>query len=124
MKFPKDWPSGCPHESTPEANGVVFRIVKRNPASHEDFLSHHETGRMPKASPCLRCGLSLFRLLEDALNQQKLLPRLGKVIASACLSSDHGKACATEGQQPTHTTWWPCEGVDRAKLFVFVLEVP
>jgi hypothetical protein len=85
--------------------------------------SHHETGKLPRADPCLRCGLSVFRELEDALNQQKLLPKLGNKIAKALLEAAHGKACLTKGQQPTHTTWWPYEGVDRAALFVVVQEV-
>ena len=85
--------------------------------------SHHETGKLPKAEPCLRCGLSVFGGLEDALNQQELLPQLGNQIAKATLQATHGKACLTKGQQPTHTTWWPYEGVDRAEPFTVVQEV-
>jgi hypothetical protein len=29
---------------------------------------------------------------------------------------------ASVGKQPTHTTWWPYEGVDRASLFSIVPE--
>lgn len=104
MTFPKDWPPGCPAADTPDAEGDVFRIVKDNPVTAADMLSHHETGKLPKADPCLRCGLSVFRLVQDALNQQQLLPKLGKRIAKALLEAAHGKACLTRGQQPTHTT--------------------
>lgn len=123
MTFPKDWPPGCPSADTPDAEGDVFRIVKGNPVTVADMLSHHETGKLPKADPCLRCGLSVFRLLEDALNQQKLFPKHGNKIAKALLEATHGKACLTRGQLPTHTTWWPYEGVDRAAPFVVVQEV-
>jgi hypothetical protein len=123
MTFPKDWPSGCPSPDTPDAAGDVFRIAKENPVTAGDMRSHHETGKLPRADPCLRCGLSVFRELEDAMNQQKLLPKLGNKIAKAMLEAAHGKACLTKGQQPTHTTWWPYEGVDRAVLFVVVMEV-
>lgn len=123
MTFPQDWPFGCPPADTPDAAGDVFRIVKGNPVTPEDMQSHYETGRLPKADPCLRCGLSVFRELEDALNQQKLLPKLGNRIAKAPLEAAHGKACLTKGQQPTHTTWWSYEGVDRAALFLVVQEV-
>ncbi len=123
MTFPKDWPSGCPSADTPDATGAVFRIVRGNPVAAEDVQSHHETGRLPKADPCLRCGLSVFRDLEDALNQQRLLPKLGNRIAKALLEGAHGKACPTKGQQPTHTTWWSYEDVDRAALFHVVQEV-
>jgi hypothetical protein len=123
MTFPEDWPDGCPSDETPDAVGDVFRIVKENPVTAEDMKSHHETGKLPRADPCLRCGLSVFRVLEDALNQQKLLPKLGNRIAKALLGAAHGKACPTKGQQPTHTTWWPYEGVDRSLPFVVVQEV-
>jgi hypothetical protein len=123
MTFPNDWPSGCPSADTPDAEGNVFRLVKENPVSSCDMRSHHETGKLPKADPCLRCGLSVFRELEDAVNQQKLLPKLGSMIAIANLKATHGKACLTKGQQPTHTTWWPYEGVERAVLFSVVQEI-
>jgi hypothetical protein len=124
MTFPQDWPSGCPSPDTPDAAGTVFRIVKGDPVTAGDMLSHHEMGKLPRADPCLRCGLSVFQELEDAQNQQQLLPKLGDKIAQAQLEAEHGKACLTKGQQPTHTTWWPYEGVDRASLFVIVQEVP
>jgi len=123
MSFPLDWPAECPSAVTPDAEGEVFRIVKENPPGASDMLSHHETGKLPKADPCLRCGLSVFRTLDDALNQQKLLPRLGKRIAKGHLTDADGKAAPTPGQQPTHTTWWPFEGIDRAAKFVVVQEV-
>ncbi|MGL5097174.1 MAG: hypothetical protein ACRDD1_16430 [Planctomycetia bacterium] len=123
MTFPKDWPKDCPAIDTPDADGEAFRIVNGDPVTAADVSSHHETGKLPKADPCLRCGLSVFRMVEDALNQQNLLPKLGGKIAKAILSPIHGKAYPTRGQQPTHTTWWPCEGIDRASLFVVVREV-
>lgn len=123
MMFPQSWPIGCPSVDTPDAGGEVYRIVKDNPVTMADMLTHQETGRLPKADLCLRCGLSVFRLIEDAVNQQKLLPKLGKRIAKGLLTVVHGKACLTTGQMPTHTTWWPYDGVDRAVIFVVVQEV-
>ncbi len=123
MTFPDDWPKGCPPDEAEDAYGEVFRIVRDYPPSNSDMMSHHETGRLPKAPPCLRCGLSVFLVEEDAVNQQQLLPKLGKRIANATLNATHGKISLTPGQQPTHTTWWPCTIVDRAALFVVAKEV-
>ncbi len=103
--------------ATPDANGEVYRIVKNNPVQWTDMQSHYELGRLPKADACLRCGLSVFQLLEDAIHQQQLMPRLGSYIAKGQLSLSHGKAVLTPGQQPTHTTWWPYEQVERELLF-------
>jgi len=124
MPFPDTWPDDCPPNEAEDATDEVFRIVKNNPAVASDMLSHFETGKLPHAPPCLRCGLSVFRLLADALNQQGLMPRLGKRIAKGELRPEHGRTLLTPGQQPTHTTWWVAVDVDRAALFVVVKEVP
>jgi hypothetical protein len=123
MNFSKDWPSGCPADDTLDAAGEVFRIAKENPVTASCMESHHESGKLPKADPCLRCGLSVFRDVEDAINQRNLLPKLGDKIAKGLLLDEHGKACLTKGQQPTHTTWWPYEGVDRASLFIVIRDL-
>ena len=123
MTFPEDWPSDCPSADTPDATGEIFRIVKGNPVTAADLRSHHESGKLPKANPCLRCGLSVFLELGDALHQQQLLPQLGNKIAQARLEPMHGKARPTPGRQPTHTTWWPYQEVDRAVIFTVVQEL-
>lgn len=123
MTFPLDWPNDCPPAEAEAASGEVFRIVRESPASTADMLSHHETGRLPKAPACLRCGLSVFRTLEDAIHQQQLLPKLGKRIAMGTLVASHGKMQLTPGHQPTHATWWPCVFVDRVSPFSIVKEV-
>ncbi len=123
MTFPQDWPNGCPATDVPGADGIVYRIVKVSPPTATDMLSHHESGRLPTANPCLRCGLSVFGILEDARNQRQLMPKLGGWIARGTLTPTHGKAHRTPGQQPSHTTWWPYEGVDRAAIFSVIPEV-
>lgn len=122
LAFPSDWPNGCPPEDAQDANGTVFRIVKNDPPNDVDFISHFESGRIPKAPPCLRCGLSVFRELKDAVHQRLLMPKLGRWIAKATLEAVHGKTKLTQGQQPTHTTWWAYDGVQRASPFTVVSE--
>jgi len=120
--FPKDWPDNCPPPDAEDANGGVFRLVRDDPPKAKDFATHAETGRLPSAPPCLRCGLSVFREKHDAVHQRALMPRLGRLIASATLRPEHGKTKATRGVQPSHTTWWSFEGIDRAALFCVVGE--
>ena len=76
MDFPNDWPQGCPPDDAEAASGQVFRLVKTNPATAADFMSHHERGILPMAPACLRCGLSVFRLREDAEHQHHAYPKL------------------------------------------------
>ncbi len=122
MKFPDSWPADCPPANAADAAGDVFRLVKHDPPRAEDTASHMETGKLPKAPPCLRCGLSVFREIRDAVHQRQLLPKLGSLIAAATLLAEHGKTKPTEGRQPSHTTWWAYEGVNRASLFSVVRE--
>jgi hypothetical protein len=125
MSFPTDWPEECPPDDAVDALGIVYRITKNNPPTAADMLSHHETGRIPTGPPCIRCGLSIFRTQEDALHQQSLMPRLGKVIAEGNLRPEHGKMKLTQGRQPTHTTWWVYVTVtDRAAIFTVVQVLP
>jgi hypothetical protein len=105
-----------------DAAGIVFRVVKNDPPHDKDLESHFESGRLPKAPPCLRCGLSVFRELRDAAHQRHLLPKLGRWIAQATLHADHGRTKPTPTKIPTHTTWWAYDGVHRASLFVIVRE--
>lgn len=120
--FPPDWPDGCPPGDALDANGVVFRVVKGESPIAADFASHFESGRMPDAPKCLRCGLSVFQALGDAIHQRQLLPKLGRFIAQGTLDVEHGKIKLTPTRQPTHATWWPYRDVDRASLFLIVRE--
>lgn len=122
LKFPDDWPAGCPPTDAVDAAGDVYRLVRSDPPTDRDLASHWETGQLPRADACLRCGLSVFRGEEEARHQRKLFPKLGGFIAGATLHADHGKTKLTKGQQPTHTTWWAYDGVNRAGLFSVVEE--
>lgn len=122
MNFPKHWPSDCPPLDAVDAQGSVFRIVNNDPPVSSDLASHLETGKLPNAPPCLRCGLSVFREIRDAVHQRLLIPKLGRWIAKGTLETEHGKTKLTAGKQPTHTTWWACDGVNRAGLFAVVRE--
>ena len=120
MSFPNNWPENCPPEDAVDADGIVYRIVKNDPPLPQDLATHFETDRLRKAPPCLRCGLSVFRDVVDVIHQRLLLPKLGGFIARADLQREHGRTKLTQGAQPTHTTWWPCEGVPRASLFAVI----
>jgi len=85
QQFPRNWPEGCPPLDAEDADGNVFRLVKNQPPIAKDLESHFESGKLPKAPPCLRCGLSVFRELKDAVHQRELMPKLGSLVAKAAL---------------------------------------
>ena len=118
MCFPSDWPSDCPPEVAPPAQGVVYRLVKVTPLQEADFLSHKEMNRVPPtADLCDCCGLSVFRKKEEAIHMRRLFRKIGDYVAEGTLAKEHGVAMLTPGKLPTHTTWWPYEGVIRTTVF-------
>lgn len=118
--FPDDWPQGCPPADAEPAAGLVYRLVKNAPVLATDFRTHAELGKLPKAPPCLRVGLSVFRSRDDAIHQAALLPFLGDKLASGELQPVHGRTKLTAGRMPSHTTWWPYPDIDRTGPFLTV----
>lgn len=119
--------SDCPPPGAGPAEGDVFRCCKADPPAPGDMKTHEESGRLPNADACLRRALSVFRTQQDAEHQLRLFRKWRqKFVAKATLRAEHGRAMATHGQQPTHTSWWPSPRLDpsaRAKLFVVTGEV-
>jgi len=123
MTFAAHFPANCPPTEAQQAHGTVYRIVKSDPPAADDFSSHHETGKLPKVDACMRCGLSVFRTRDDGIHQRNSYPRLGDYLASGELHPTDGQTLLTTGKRPTHTTWWPCEGTDRARPFVILEKI-
>ncbi len=121
--FPIDWPDGCPPDGATTASGPYVRIVRSNPPTAEDFVTHRESGKLRKAPECLRAGLSTFLTLADAERMTMLLPVLGDHLAVGQLGADYGRSMLTQGRQPTHTTLWPYVGVTRHSPFHVVRTV-
>lgn len=122
--FPVWFPPNCPPPEAPDAGGIVFRFVAKNPVAEEDFRSHHELGLAPRAKPCIRAGLSVFRNLVSARRKLRELrerypARYGTHIAKGSLSAEHGKIMQ-QGGDPDHHTWWAFEGVERRASFQVV----
>lgn len=117
LTFPQSWPDQpCPPSTAIDADGIVFRIVKTDPPSSHDFLSHTELGRRVKAS-CVACGISVFRKIEDAEHCAEMYPKLGNLIAKGELSPATGKTTVPAAKGASHITWWAYDGVIREQGF-------
>jgi hypothetical protein len=103
-----------------DAEGEFYRIVAQDPLAEQDFQTSQEAGTFLNRSPCLRCGLSVYRDLLDAMHTRRKYPRLGTRIARGHLENNHGKVQQTF--RPSHHTWWAYDGLSRALLFVVVAE--
>jgi hypothetical protein len=121
LRFPEWFPPDCPPAWASDAGGIVFRFTTKNPVAVDDFLSHHELGLAPKAKPCGRAGLSVYRTIASARRKLRQLrerfpARFGPHIAEGSLAAEHGKI-VQEGGEPDHHEWWAYQSVDRHVLF-------
>lgn len=116
--FPDNWPKNCPPNEAQDASGVYYRVGKSNPPATADFKSHVEMNKKSRGDECIRNGLSVFSKQEEARHLIQIFPMLGSHVYQGELQAEHGKVKPTPSDQnPSHTTWWPYNGVDRAKLF-------
>ncbi|WP_440998067.1 hypothetical protein [Arhodomonas sp. SL1] len=119
--FPAAWPNDCPPADAESPKGEYYRIVKTNPPSDQDFLSHAERGKSGGGDCCMRCGLSVFSDVEEARHAKKVMPALGEHLVVAALDARHGRTKRTPSRRhKSHVTWWPFEGIGRAELFAVV----
>lgn len=123
-KFPDWFVTDCPPEDATEASGTIYRFVEHIPIDAKEFLSYHETGERPQGRPCERCGLSVFRKVDDVRRLLRHLwksypgKKYGPNIVRRELAEADGKTKQTGGNG--HHTWWAYEGVKRHDSFVFV----
>jgi hypothetical protein len=123
-QFPEWFVPDCPPPDAADAKGTVYRFVAEMPLKSSDFVSYHETQERPNAPACQRCGLSVFRKVEDVrellLFLWKTYPRksYGPHVVKRELSAADGKIKATG--KPGHQTWWAYEGVERHASFELV----
>ncbi len=110
MKWPSFFPAGCPPENAQPSFGEVFRLVKKDPPTSEDFKSHRETQPDKKFDvlECEVCSLSVFRDMGDILNLKKRVPAMRKrLVSQAILNESLGKILHTPSLGgKSHYSWW------------------
>lgn len=125
MRYREPLPEGCPPDSAEEiaASRRVFRLVRTNPPTEEDFKSQRAkqpSRQFPGIAECQSLGLSVFGNRQD-LDRLLKLPRMrGCLPCSVTLATDAGSIQQTG--QPSHHTWWPLADFDI--LAHCVVEIP
>jgi hypothetical protein len=109
-RFPDRFVRDCPPSDADDAAGTIYRFVRsHSPVLLDEFRSYHETGEVPNGPACERCGLSVFRKIEEL---RKMLRHLwnkypaktyGSHVVKRELSPSDGKIKQTRGQG--HYTW-------------------
>jgi len=124
MSFPAHFPNGCPPDTVEDAQGEVFRFVRRNdPPVAANFVSNVAGSKWyDPAKECQACGLSVLRTEQDVREARRVSPWAKKQkVAKARLSPDWGKLAPTESTLiPNHHTWWVSEGKQPERIFVVV----
>ncbi|WP_152399742.1 hypothetical protein [Paenibacillus cellulositrophicus] len=113
--WPEHFPEGCPINA--EGKSVeVFRLVDNNPPLESDFIALSQQGRKVRGDACQACGLSVFELYDDAVQQNEVLagsiyfqrnnlPK--KRIAVGRTNPEYGMVRNTPVQERTsHLTYW------------------
>ena len=116
MSYRDSLPAGCPPDEAEEiaAPLAVFRLVRTDPPTHNDFLSQRQEkpGKVfDNVTECQACGLSVFADKHDAVAKAQKLPHLkNRRICRVTLQAGAGRIQPTF--QPSHHTWWPLAKFD------------
>ncbi len=109
-------PPNCPLSGATARDQRAYRVAKSDPLTDSDLLTHLELGLAPKACPCKRASVSIFKSLEQARHRLDLSPHLGSHIAEADLTANHGEISPPQ-QNTGHMDWWPYSGMRRPTDF-------
>lgn len=114
MSYLEPLPEGCPplEAAAIESPLAVFRLVKANPPTAQDFRSQRalKPGARFSVSECQARGLSVFTEKRDCANLLKLAHMRGGMIARVQLEAGAGRIQQTN--TPSHHTWWPLAEFD------------
>ena len=104
-------PRGCPPEDAQEivASRTVFRLVRANPPSEEDFRSHRAerpNARFHNVGECRARGLSVFSERDACARHTKLPSLRGRIVCRVQLMEGAGRI-QQWGHDLAHNTWWP-----------------
>jgi hypothetical protein len=116
MSYRDSLPEGCPPSAAETicAKRVVFRLVKTNPPTVEDFLSKRQENPnqvFRNATECEARGISVFSEKRDVEANALKLPSLkNRKICRVALSA--GSGCIQRTFNASHHTWWPLAEFD------------
>lgn len=104
-----EWPAffgaDCPPSMAHDLEGTLFRLVKSDPPTAQDFKSAYELGVFAGQDHHIRAGLSCSKTIEHLAAVKKLVPtRRQDKVASAELDAVHGK-CLQTGKAGHWTAW-------------------
>lgn len=95
MAFKEHLPPNCPPSEAKDQDwGAVYRLVKHDAVSEEDFLSHAALGTVPRSAKdlCRFSSCSLFTSKDTALGKLPTMKKKFKYLASLAIPLGSGKS--------------------------------
>ena len=115
MTYREPLPEGCPPEDSEEIAEprVVYRLVRNNPPSDDDFRSQRAERPDRVFRPVTECqarGVSVFASLNIAEDLATRGSLHGRAVCQVILAPGAGRILPTGGR--SHHTWWPLADYD------------
>jgi hypothetical protein len=113
MQWPDYFPPDCPPAEAQLASGQVYRLIKAENPTSQDFKSYREIYPTRKFDmpECIVCGLSVYRDVGDITRLKARVPAMRKLqTATGELDASLGKILHTSGREKSHHTWWVAMG--------------
>ena len=119
--YPDFYPKECPPNGAYESEIVVFRYIKNNPPTDDDFKSYYELNPIKYKGIINAYGLSVISNYEsaiNALNQNPALRKKFKYVSRGLISKKSGVIKETPSpNQSKHITWWVCKDYKACSSF-------
>lgn len=123
MIWPQDYPPDCPCSDSSDVRGKVYRLVKHNPPSSDDFIPSPTPCQTDKYGDpeCINRGISICNTYDGIIALRKDYKPFEKLrIAEGELTPEMGKMKRTFIHRKSHYTWWVPEKCDPSKVFVVI----
>lgn len=129
LEWPDFYPANCPPAEAEPASGIVYRLVRHDPAQAEDFKTpFEENPRRFNNKPSIKnCGLSIHTDMQDSEQLKtvmKMVPRFRDTqIAGGKLNPTLGLIHHTPSPKyKSHHSWWVPVGAEPWVVFKIVSE--
>ncbi len=111
MLWPSFFPPNCPCPDSHTVDCEVYRFIKGEEPTPEDFKSHRERFPTKKYSQpeCVVCGLSIYLEVGDVKRVQDRIPAFkNKHLVKGNICDSHGvvKNTVLTCSESSHHTWW------------------
>ena len=120
QKYPDFFPDNCPPMDSNVTKQKLFRFCKSKNISSDDFVSYYEANPEKFKGNILSYGLSVMKSRDDCIKAYKKFPYMHKFKTIAVGETNESRGCwknTPNKSNPTHVTWWVCEGVNPVSFF-------